>query len=35
MNKDKGIHDMTELATAKLFACEIGVKGCNNHNENF
>ena len=26
MNKDKGIHDMTELATAKLFACEAGTK---------
>jgi len=26
MNKDKGIHDMTELATAKYFACEAAVK---------
>jgi glutaryl-CoA dehydrogenase (non-decarboxylating) len=24
INKDKGIHDITELATAKLFACEAG-----------
>jgi glutaryl-CoA dehydrogenase (non-decarboxylating) len=26
INKDKGIHDITELATAKLFACEAGTK---------
>ena len=26
VNKDKGIHDMTELATAKLFACEAGIE---------
>lgn len=26
MNKDKGIHDITELATAKYFACEAGVE---------
>ena len=26
MNKDRGIHDITELATAKLFACEAGTK---------
>lgn len=25
-NKDRGIHDITELATAKLFACEAGTK---------
>ncbi|RLA97271.1 MAG: acyl-CoA dehydrogenase, partial [Deltaproteobacteria bacterium] len=25
-NKDKGIDDMTEVATAKYFACEVGVK---------
>jgi alkylation response protein AidB-like acyl-CoA dehydrogenase len=25
-NKDKGIHDITELATAKYFACEAGIK---------
>jgi len=26
MNKDKGIHDITELATAKYFAAEAGLK---------
>jgi glutaryl-CoA dehydrogenase (non-decarboxylating) len=26
INKDRGIHDITELATAKLFACEAGTK---------
>ena len=26
INKDKGIHDITELATAKYFACEAGLK---------
>jgi len=26
MNKDKGINDITELATAKYFACEAGLK---------
>ena len=25
-NKDRGIDDMTEVATAKYFACEVGVK---------
>jgi len=30
INKDKGIHDITELATAKLFACEAGLKAALN-----